>query len=189
MFNECSVKMIMDLGCGDGRDSYFFADEGFEVEAVDFSENAIKIIENEKCERKIHAVKMDYSKGLEFEDNEFDAVYSHIGLHYFDDKTTTMIFDEIYRVLNTGGIFGLRVKSVEDAKYGMGKKIEDGLYVDESGAKRYANTKRVKHFFSEEYMSEKLKRFKEVKIGTVSEAVHQVRGKYESSLIEAIAIK
>ena len=37
-----NFKTLLDLGCGDGRDSLFFAGEGLNVTSVDFSESGIK---------------------------------------------------------------------------------------------------------------------------------------------------
>ena len=46
-----SIKNILELGCGQGRDSIFFAKLGFNVTAVDISENAIKFVKKIKNEQ------------------------------------------------------------------------------------------------------------------------------------------
>ena len=47
-----SIKNILELGCGQGRDSVFFAKLGYYIVAVDISENAIKFVE--KIKKDIH---------------------------------------------------------------------------------------------------------------------------------------
>ena len=36
-------QTILDVGCGSGRDSIFFADQGFDVTAIDGSQNLIDL--------------------------------------------------------------------------------------------------------------------------------------------------
>jgi SAM-dependent methyltransferase len=41
-----SPVRVLDLGCGYGRDSLYFAQQGFEVVALDFSPAAIAMLQN-----------------------------------------------------------------------------------------------------------------------------------------------
>lgn len=174
-----NLKTILDLGCGSGTDSIYFAEKGLKVTAVDFSESAIKYLKKEIENKNIENISVLNKdiRNLDFKDSSFDIIYAHLSLHYFDDKTTTKIFDELYRILGKNGTIFIKCKSTEDAKYGQGEKIEENMYMLDS---------HIRHFFSKEYMKEKLGKFKILKIGKTSSTYSD---NYKSSFIEAIAAK
>ena len=146
---------ILEIGAGHGQDSRFFAEKGYLVTATDFSDSAIKFIEEKTPINLLNRVsisKVDIAKSLPFEDNSFDVVYAHLSLHYFDDETTENIFSEIYRVLKPNGIVAVLVNSTDDPEYGTGKPIGPDYYELAPGD--------VKHFYSQESLAKKTKIFK-----------------------------
>jgi len=165
-------KSILDLGCGDGRDSLYFFNKGLKVTAVDFSPSGIKKLQSQNL--KINCVLSDIRK-IKFPKNSFDVIYAHLSLHYFDDKNTTKIFDNLYQILKNGGLLFIKCKSTDDVLFGKGKKIAENMY--EKGHTR--------HFFSKEYMAEKLEKFKIIKIRKTSSVYHDDK----SNFIEGIATK
>jgi len=167
---------LLDLGCGDGRDSLFFASEGLNVTSVDFSESGIKKLNELSKEKglKINAIQTDIRK-IKFPDNSFDVIYAHLSLHYFDDEITTQIFEKLFRILKKDGLIFIKCKSVEDALYGKGEKVGKDMY----------KKGHIRHFFSEEYMNENLRNFKILSVRKTSSVYHQ----YESNFIEAVGTK
>lgn len=150
---KIKAKKILDLGGGEGKHSIFFAKNGYEVFCLDFSERAIascqeKVIKN-KLQKLVHPMSKDITKPLNFEDETFDVVFAHLALHYFDDKTTTKIFNEIRRILKEDGLFFVKVKSTKDPLYGKGKKLEKDVF----------DFGHIRHFFSKEYLLSKIKGF------------------------------
>lgn len=146
---------ILDLGSGEGKDSIFFAKNGHEAFCLDISERAIKsceedIVKND-VQKLVHPILYDISKPLKFDNETFDGVFAHLALHYFDDKTTTKIFEEIRRVLKRGGLLFVRVKSTDDPLYGKGQKVDDNIFELDG---------HLRHFFSKKYLIDRLKGFK-----------------------------
>lgn len=75
---------------------------------------------------------------------------------------------------NKGLIF-VKCKSVDDALFGKGQRISENMY----------KKGHTRHFFSKEYMSKKLQKFKIIKISKTSSVYHN----YKSAFIEALATK
>jgi len=83
---------ILDVGCGDGRHAAYLAGLGFQVDAFDISENAIKKIEyvKKKYNLNINTVICDVF-GFEFS-YKYDLVIMHGVLQFVErDKQAEMI--------------------------------------------------------------------------------------------------
>jgi ubiquinone/menaquinone biosynthesis C-methylase UbiE len=94
-------KRILDLGCGAGENSVYFALKGAECIAVDYSSGmvntAFKLAEAYGV--RIEGRVMD-AMNLDFPDNSFDFVYASNLLHHVDPISTLR---EMHRVLKPGG--------------------------------------------------------------------------------------
>lgn len=166
------LQSLLDLGCGDGRDSIYFSNKGLSVTAVDFSESGIAKLKTRS--RKIKCIAEDIRK-INFPENSFDVIYAHLSLHYFDDETTNRIFDNLFKILKKGGLIFVKCKSVDDALFGKGEKVGENMY----------KKGHIRHFFTKDYMTEKLKSFKIIKVRKTSSIYHE----YKSAFIEAVATK
>lgn len=163
---------LLDIGCGDGRDSIFFSQQGLKVTAIDFSEEAVSRLRT--AFPIMNALVMDILN-MDFPDASFDAAYAHLTLHYFDDLTTQAVFANIHRMLKPDGFFFIRCKSVEDPLYRKGQEVGEDMFLLEH----------TRHFFSKEYMMEKLHDFEILSLG---ETVSPYDGK-QSFFVEAVAQK
>lgn len=102
--NLSAPANVLDLGCGQGQDTLYFSDHGMQVTSVDFSTFALAQFRQAATERGIRQLRHDLSVvPYPFDSEEFDAVYAHLSLHYFDATTTHAVFAEIARVLRPGG--------------------------------------------------------------------------------------
>jgi SAM-dependent methyltransferase len=79
-----NVKKMLELGCGQGRDTLFFASKGIELSALEHSKVAIdgliKLAKEKNLLSNIHASVYGVKGVIPFRDEEFDAVYSHMFL-------------------------------------------------------------------------------------------------------------
>ncbi len=137
---------LLDLGAGAGRDSRFFAGQGYEVFSTDISRSALKLSmerTSDLLRRRITFLPFDISTGFPFRDSCFDAVYAHLSLHYFDGSTTAAIISECHRVLKRGGVFAFLTNSTRDPECGTGREIEKDYFLikdnEGEGPKRYFN--------------------------------------------------
>jgi cyclopropane fatty-acyl-phospholipid synthase-like methyltransferase len=174
-------KTLLDLGCGSGKDSVFFAEKGLDVTAVDFSEAAIGHVRKQAGSHGV-VVKTLCQDLAELDvEGGFDVIYSDVGLQFFDDATTTEIFDKLHKLLNEGGMLFVRCKAISDFLYGKGEKLEDDFYLFEE---------KVRHFFSEGYMRQKLAGYHVVEIKMTREEHHRVgKPTVVACFVEAVAEK
>jgi ubiquinone/menaquinone biosynthesis C-methylase UbiE len=95
-------KRLLDLGCGAGENSVYFAKQGAHCVATDYSPGMVEV-----------ALKLAASNGvqiegrtanamaLDFPDNTFDLVYASNLLHHIPDPKIAL--KEMHRVLKPGG--------------------------------------------------------------------------------------
>lgn len=138
---------ILELGCGEGNDSFFFAEQGHTVIATDFSDVVIEQNRRRWSNPRLTFATQDISQPLRFDDASFDVVYARLSLHYFTDEITQNVFREIARVLKPGGMICFMCKSTSDHIYGEGEQIEDDMYELKG---------HVRHFFSPQYAAKLL---------------------------------
>ncbi len=96
------MKSVLEIGCGNGRDSIFFARAGLDVTAIDVAEGAVKLAKENAEEAE---VEIDFHVGnaesLPFEDKQFGAMFSLSVLHATDLAKS---IPEVARVLQRHGI-------------------------------------------------------------------------------------
>jgi ubiquinone/menaquinone biosynthesis C-methylase UbiE len=95
-------KKLLDLGCGAGENSVYFAKKGADCIASDYSpgmvEVALKLAANNGV--KVTGATVN-ALDLDFPDNSFDIVYASNLLHHLPDPQACI--REMYRVLKPGG--------------------------------------------------------------------------------------
>ena len=124
---------LLDLGCGIGQYSKYFADNGFSVTAADISERALTKLKERSPE--IKTFQLDMTEPLPFADDAFDTVFANLSIHFFSKKDTENLIREIKRVLKSGGLFIGSCNSSSAYKYiaDCSTVIEDGFYLEDGG--------------------------------------------------------
>jgi len=69
---------ILDIGCGNGRDSYFFAKKGFEVIGIDYAYRP-------KSRRNAFFIKIDFKDFIAVYNNQ-DVVYTRFFIHSISNE-------------------------------------------------------------------------------------------------------
>jgi glycine/sarcosine N-methyltransferase len=107
LFKENKVKRVLDLACGTGHHSLFFAKAGYEVVGVDKSKEMIRLAKRNS--KGISGVKFITAGFLDiyprFKDG-FDAVIclGNSLPHLLSNKDLKKTLQNIYNLLNPGGI-------------------------------------------------------------------------------------
>lgn len=115
-----SCGKLLDLGCGSGRDSAYFASMGFDVTAVDGSE--------ELCKRVKEIYGLD-AQCIRFEDisfrSEFDAVWACASLLHVPKSDMSDVMDKVSASLKPGGIL------YASFKYGNSERVSNGRFFND----------------------------------------------------------
>ena len=90
---------ILDLGCGSGRDSKYFIDNGYKVTAIDGSEKLSELASHLIGQE----VKCMNFGDISFE-NEFDGVWACASLLHVDSKEITNIMQKLNKSLKQDGV-------------------------------------------------------------------------------------
>lgn len=133
LFQAEGVHRVLELGGGQGRDTFFLAASGFDVDVLDYAEAAVEGMRNKARElglsEHVTPAEHDVRRPLPFPDSSFDACYSHM---LFCMALTTaeldMLSREILRVLKPGGLCVYTTRNTSDADFGRGIHRGEGLY-------------------------------------------------------------
>ena len=145
-FNKEGITNILELGAGQGRDALFFAQKGFHIQVLDYSQTGVdKIIKKAKTlgvdkliTGKIHDVRDPFP----FTDKKFGGCFSHmLYCMALTTKELQFLSDEILRVLKNGGVNIYTVRHTGDGDY------KNGIH---RGEDLYENDGFIVHFFSKE---------------------------------------
>ncbi len=106
---------ILDLGCGSGRDTKYFLESGYQVTAIDGSEEMVKLSSKLTGKTTLH---LSFHK-LEFV-NEFDGIWACASLLHVSRQEIKHILNRVLNSLKINGILYLSFK------YGTTEIIENG---------------------------------------------------------------
>ncbi len=94
---------VLDLGCGEGRDSVFFAAGGFEVVGVDVSLAGLRKAERLARERGVKVRWLHGDMARLALPGPFDLVYSCGTIHYVPRRARARLFPRLKAVTRPGG--------------------------------------------------------------------------------------
>lgn len=116
-----SGKTLIEMGCGNGRDSVFFAKNGVKVIAVDQAENEIKFLNDKFKKDNIEFLCQDFTN-LNLKKN-FDYIYSRFTIHSITEEGEDRLLNYAFNNLYKGGYIFIEARSVKDVLYNEGVKL------------------------------------------------------------------
>ncbi len=184
VFNDNGYNKILDLGCGTGRNSFFYAQNGFDVFASDICKKSTDVLNNKIYKNNISNIKVynyDFTDIL-FKDRFFDAVVCTSVLHHAKLKDIKKGINEIYRVLKPNGCLICDILSKEDSSYGLGKTIEENTFV----GSREGEEGIPHHYTDMKELQNLMEKFCEVRI---HKNEYIINNKYTSKVFDVISFK
>lgn len=117
---------MVELGCGNGRDSLYFAEQNIDILGIDQCKNIVSELNG-------LALKNTKFKATDFTNlgdlGSFDIVYSRFTLHSIHKEQASNTMAWAYNSLNVGGRFCIEVRSVHDEFCGEGEEVEKDAFV------------------------------------------------------------
>ncbi len=123
-------KNLIELGCGNGRDSIYFAQNSINVIAIDQVQTEVDYLNEHHKEENILFVCDDFTNlaNTESEDiknTNFDYVYSRFTFHSINERKEDRTLDWIESNLCKGGCFLLEARSMNDPMFKQGRALSE----------------------------------------------------------------
>ena len=117
LFNYVPRKgTILDLGCGEGRNSLYLSQVGYSIIGLDLSFKAVRVMNNNFFEESLkgHAINADARK-LPFKTSSIDGILAHHLFDHLDKKGLEAAFNEVYRILKPEGVMLFTMDSFSES--------------------------------------------------------------------------
>ena len=127
---------VLELGCGNGRDSAFFAKQGMKVTAIDYSKVAIsKLKQNNPY--KVDYICDDFVESRTIFQRQFDYIYSRFTLHILTQKQEEELLDNISLSLKKDGLLFIEARTIHDSMFGQGETLGKNAFIIREHYHRY----------------------------------------------------
>lgn len=121
---------ILDVGCGSGRDSVFFAKQGYQVTAIDGSENLIELAK--QTEPNINWQCLMFEQiGQQNWRNQFTGIWACASLLHITYNELPKILQNLMLILQPNGVL------YASFKYGEGERAKDGRFFCDINQRRW----------------------------------------------------
>ena len=136
------VKLVLDMACGSGRHAISFAQAGFDVTAIDLSENLLNVAKSNAEKEKVN-VDFILSDIRKFDpEKKFDLVLNlFTSFGYFEkDEENGEVIQKAFELMNSGGWF---VLDYFNKNYILNNLIP--ITVENIAGKRITQTREIKN--------------------------------------------
>ena len=108
---------ILDFGCGSGRDSKFFIENGYKVKAIDGSIEMCKLA-SKYINQDVECMKFEELD----EENIYDGIWACSSIVHVEKEKLPNILNKMIKALNQNGVIFVSFKK------GTGYEIKEGKY-------------------------------------------------------------
>lgn len=135
--------ILIDVGCGNGRDTLFFLKKGFKCYGIDQSKSIITKNKKIYPKYKKYFLQKDLSK-INFSKitKKNFSIYSRFSLHAINDYEEKNFFNNLFKSEKLKYLM-IETRTVHDELFGKGKKISDNEYLTDH-YRRFINPIEVK---------------------------------------------
>lgn len=123
-------QKILDVGCGSGRDSVFFANKGFEVVAIDGSKSLIELAQQTDTRIDWQCLRFDEIAKQSWQ-NQFTGIWACASLLHVAFDDLPKILNDLLSCLRPTGIL------YASFKYGDNEREKDGRFFCDINEQRW----------------------------------------------------
>lgn len=107
--------LILDLGCGEGRNSLYLSQVGYNIVGIDLSYKAARVMRNNFFEEELKgSVITGDARNLPFANESVDGVLAHHIFDHLNSEGFLSSFNEAFRVLKSNGVMLLTMDKFEE---------------------------------------------------------------------------
>ncbi len=141
---------LLELGCGNGRDSLYFAKNGIKVVAIDQVQEVITYLQNKHSLHGAnpHFIVNDFTRLNEInslKSHKFDCIYSRFTLHSISANEQENLLSQLVPFLKPQGIFAVEARGYKNALYEKGEAVKDekDAFIYDEHYRRFINVWRL----------------------------------------------
>lgn len=116
-------ESVLELGCGNGRDSLYFMKQGMIVTAIDASDMIINQLSSQYRDMPIQFICDDFVCSETVYQRQYDYCYSRFSIHAINEQQEQELVKNVFDALKTNGRFFIEVRSIHDEIYGKGRQV------------------------------------------------------------------
>lgn len=131
-------RSIVDLGCGNGRDSLLFVQMNLHVTAVDGSETAVYNLKRKYgWGNKISFLCSDFVDSPSIYNKLYNYFYSRFSIHSINECKQSILLKNIYDHLEDNGYLFIEARGINDDLYGKGVMVERNAFFHDNHYRRF----------------------------------------------------
>ena len=114
-------KLLLELGCGNGRYSIYFIKNNLNVTGLDIAGEEIRYLKRKNLSSNLNFVCSDFT--VYNKPNHFDYIYSRFTFHAITEDQENSTLQNSFINLKHGGIIFIEARSIKDEMFKASKKI------------------------------------------------------------------
>jgi tellurite methyltransferase len=136
-----NAKKVLDVGCGNGRNLFYFLRSGYEVFGIDPDAQAVGVVRELSTAlapgNPLENFVVCPAENLPYGDAAFDLIICNTVLHFAkDEQHFGNMLQSMFRVLQPGGYFFARLAS-DIGLEALVKPLGNGRYLLPDGSERF----------------------------------------------------
>lgn len=125
-FKKKKLNNLLEIGCGDGRDSFYFSQKLKKIISIDRSKEAIKkntLLLKKKKIKNLLFLSKDITKIKQLRFNDFDILYARFFLHTINLNDEDKLLTILKKRLKVNTYICLEFRTIKDEMFNKGKKL------------------------------------------------------------------
>ena len=171
---------LLEIGCGNGRDSFYFEKNKLIVTAVDKSKKAIEINNKKNKNKNIKFFNININNKKFLELGKFDFIYARFFLHTINQISENKLIRNLTKLgIVKKTIILFEFRTVKDPLFNLGKKLK----------KNERFTDHYRRFIDVNELKKKLMKINKFKIMKIIESKGLAKFKKEDPVVCRLIIK
>ena len=168
-------KKILEIGCGNGRDSFYFFKSKLNVTAIDKSKEVIALNKARVAKKKLlNFIHMNINKKLFPKIGKFDFVFARFFLHTINKYSEKKLLKNLPKISHKNTVIMLEFRTTQDPLFKKGKKLK---------GKNERYTDHYRRFIDLEEFKDTLKKLKKFRIIKIVEKKGLAKYKHDNPVV------